>query len=181
MSKLQKTKPARATRKEKGEMKSRMSSFLMFLPNMFTLLGRLIKDNRVPIAEKALFAAAIVYVIMPLDFIPDFFPFIGQVDDIYVVALVLLRLINKTDESVVREHWTGGGDIVKLADSIAGIAPMILPKRVARILSAKVELAPDAGTSLLSMTEKGGAKSPIVIEKPQMHDDELIEINSGQK
>ncbi len=178
MSKPQPAKALKPKRKEKAELKGRMSNFLMFLPNMFTLLGRLIKDNRVPIAEKALFAAAIVYVIMPLDFIPDVFPFIGQVDDIYVVALVLLRLINKTDASIVREHWSGGGDIVSLADSIAGIAPMILPKRVTRVLSSKVELAPDAGKALLAMTDKNAAKSPIVIEKPQAHDDELIDVKS---
>jgi uncharacterized membrane protein YkvA (DUF1232 family) len=69
----------------------------MFLPNMVTLLGRMLKDSSVPTAEKALFLAAIVYVISPIDLIPDLFPFIGQVDDIYVVALTLLRLINRTD------------------------------------------------------------------------------------
>ena len=69
----------------------------MFLPNMVMLLGRLLKDARVPTAEKALFLAAIVYVISPIDFIPDVFPFIGQVDDLYVVALTLLRLVNRTD------------------------------------------------------------------------------------
>jgi uncharacterized membrane protein YkvA (DUF1232 family) len=121
-----------------------MKGFLMFLPNMVTLLARMIKDSRVPTAEKALFLAAIVYVISPLDFIPDFFPFIGQVDDIYVVALTLLRLVNRTDESIVRQHWSGGGDIVSLANSIAGIAPKFLPKRVARVITARVELAPAA-------------------------------------
>src|SRR6187402_1824 len=130
------------TRRERSEMKGRMGSFLMFLPNMVMLLGRLLKDARVPAAEKALFVAAIVYVISPLDFIPDVFPFIGQVDDVYMVALVLLRLLNRTDESIVREHWRGGGDIVSLTDSIAKLAPMLLPKRVTRVLSAKVELAP---------------------------------------
>ena len=83
-------------RHEKSELKGRIRSFLMFLPNMVMLLGRLLKDARVPTAEKALFAAAIVYVISPIDFIPDVFPFIGQVDDLYVVALVLLRLVNRT-------------------------------------------------------------------------------------
>jgi uncharacterized membrane protein YkvA (DUF1232 family) len=131
-------------RRERSEMKGRMKGFLMFLPNMVTLLARMIKDSRVPTAEKALFLAAIVYVISPLDFIPDFFPFIGQVDDIYVVALTLLRLVNRTDESIVRQHWSGGGDIVSLANSIAGIAPKFLPKRVARVITARVELAPAA-------------------------------------
>lgn len=145
-----KNKPSRQL---KRAAKGRMGNFLMFLPNMVRLLGRLLKDARVPTAEKALFLGAIVYVISPLDFIPDVFPFIGQVDDIYVVALTLLRLVNRTDERVVREHWSGGGDIVSLADSIAGIAPMLLPKRISRVLSARVELAP-AGKVLRGVTNK---------------------------
>jgi uncharacterized membrane protein YkvA (DUF1232 family) len=143
-------------RREKHEIRGRMGNFLMFLPNMVKLLGRLLKDVRVPTAEKALFVAAIVYFISPVDLIPDIFPFIGQVDDLYVVALTLLRLVNRTDETVVREHWSGGGDVVALADSIAGIAPMVLPKRVARVLSSKVELAP-AGKILSSITKRDEA------------------------
>lgn len=150
-------------RKEKSELKGRMSSFLMFLPNMVRLLGGLLRDVRVPTAEKALFVAAIVYVISPLDLIPDVFPFIGQVDDLYVVALVLLRLLNRTEESVVREHWSGGGDIVALADSIARIAPMILPKRVTKVLTSRIELAP-AGKALSNITKKDSA---VVIEIPE--------------
>lgn len=148
--KEQKTK---LKRREKSELKGRLRSFMMFLPNMLMLMGRLLKDARVPMAEKALFAAAIVYVVSPLDFIPDVFPFIGQVDDLYVVALVLLRLVNRTDESVVRQHWSGGGDIVALADSIAGIAPKFLPKRIARVLTSRVELAP-AGQILSGISNK---------------------------
>jgi len=143
-------------RREKSELKGRMSSFLMFLPNMVVLLGRLLKDARVPTAEKALFLAAIVYVISPLDFIPDVFPFIGQVDDLYVVALTLLRLVNRTDETVVRELWPGGGDIVSLADSIANIAPKFLPKRISRVLTSRVELAP-AGKVLRGITKRDEA------------------------
>lgn len=154
-TKMVKVEEKRLARKEKVELKDRMKGFLMFLPNTVVLLGRLLKDARVPIVEKALFAAAIVYVISPLDFIPDVFPFIGQVDDIYVVALTLLRLINRTDENVVREHWSGGGDIVTLIDSVAGIAPMFLPKRVSRVLSSRVEMG-SAGKILESLKNKKG-------------------------
>ncbi len=150
-----KVEEKRIARKEKVQLKDRMKGFLMFLPNMVVLLGRLLKDARVPIVEKALFAAAIVYVISPIDFIPDVFPFIGQVDDLYVVALTLLRLINRTDETVVREHWSGGGDIVTLVDSVAGIAPMLLPKRVSRVLSSRVEMG-SAGKILESLKNKKG-------------------------
>ena len=149
-------KDTKLKRRERSELKGRMRSFLLFLPNMVVLLGRLLRDARVPTAEKALFLAAVVYVISPLDFIPDVFPFIGQVDDIYVVALTLLRLINRTDASVIRTHWPGGGDIVALAESIANIAPKLLPKRVSRVLTSRVELAP-AGRMLRGVAKRDQA------------------------
>jgi len=154
-----------------------MGNFLMFLPNMVMLLGRLLKDARVPAAEKALFLAAIVYVISPLDFIPDFFPFIGQVDDIYVVALTLLRLVNRTDAGVVRSHWSGGGDIVTLADSIASVAPMLLPKRVSRVLSSKVEL----GSAAAVLKGIKNSKDPLVVEVSLPDEPEKIKAHSPGK
>jgi uncharacterized membrane protein YkvA (DUF1232 family) len=164
----------RITRRERSGVKQRLRSFLMFLPNMVRLLGRLLKDSRVPTAEKALVAAAIVYVISPIDLIPDFFPFIGQVDDLYVVSLVLLRLINRTDDSIVRQHWPGGGDIVALADSIANIAPKFLPRRVSRVITSRVEMAP-AEKILRSITHKD---EPIVRE---IAVDENISIDAHSK
>ncbi len=166
-----KEKPVRGVRRH---AKGRMRNFLMFLPNMVTLLGRLLKDARVPTAEKALFLAAIVYVISPIDIIPDFFPFIGQVDDIYVVALTLLRLVNRSDASVVRQHWSGGGDIVALADSVASIAPMLLPKRVSRVLSSKVELGSAAGV----LKNIKNTREPLVVEIPAP---EKIKVDSSSK
>ena len=154
--KRQKEKRLNAKRSERSEIRGRLRSFLMFLPNMVLLLGRLLKDTRVPNAEKALFAAAVVYVISPLDLIPDVFPFIGQVDDLYVVALVLLRLINRTDDRVVRQHWSGGGDIVGLAGSIANIAPRFLPRRVSRVLTSRIEMAP-AGEVLSALKDRSKA------------------------
>ena len=165
------------TKIKRREAKGRMHNFLMFLPNMVMLLSRLLKDGRVPTAEKALFLAALVYVISPVDFIPDIFPFIGQVDDIYVVALTLLRLINRSDATVVREHWSGGGDIVSLSDSIAGIAPMLLPKRVSRVISSKVELAP-AGEVIRGITKK---HQPVVVELPQTDATAKIKVDSKSR
>jgi uncharacterized membrane protein YkvA (DUF1232 family) len=150
-------------RREKSEIKARLKSLLMFLPNMVLLLSRLARDRRVPTAEKALLVAAIIYVISPLDLIPDVFPFIGQVDDLYVVALVVLRLVNRTDESVVRQHWPGGGDIVALADSIASIAPKFLPKRIARVITSRVELAP-AGEFLKGISNRDQALVREIVE-----------------
>ncbi len=165
MSQTQLTKTEK--KKNKIESKNRMKNLLMFLPNMVKLLGKLLTDARVPLVDKALFAGAIVYVIMPLDFIPDFIPFVGQVDDLYLVALTLLRLINHTGEAVVRENWSGGGDIVSLANSVANLAPMLLPKRVSRVLSAKVE-ATQTGKLLQEILKND---KPLFVEIPQLEEE----------
>jgi uncharacterized membrane protein YkvA (DUF1232 family) len=150
--------------------KRRMKNLLMFLPNMIALCGRLLTDARVPRAEKALFAGAIIYAIMPLDFIPDVIPFIGQMDDAYLIALSLLRLIGRTDEEVVREHWHGGGDVVRLAESIAGLAPRLLPRRIHRVLSSEVEIKPEAIRGALRAKDRSAEnriEMPVEGEDPE--------------
>lgn len=166
MSDLQKTNHQKLTRREKKESKNFLKIALMFLPNMVKLLGKMMADKRVPIAEKALFVAAIVYVVSPLDFIPDIFPFIGQVDDVYLVALVLLRLLNQTPETVIRENWDGDTDIVSLSKTIASFAPRFLPQRVTRVLSSEVDLAPAAKnfTNLLKNKKSVITETPVVEE-----------------
>src|SRR5260221_12240362 len=122
----------------KLELKGRMKNLLMFLPNMVILCCKLMVDKRVPRTERALFAAAVIYAIIPFDFIPDMIPFVGQVDDLFLISLTLLRLIDRTDDRIVREHWRGGGDIVALAESAATGAPLLIPRRISRVLMCRV-------------------------------------------
>ena len=146
------------------EMKQRMKSLLMFLPHMVALCGRLLVDRRVPRAEKALFAGAIIYAIVPFDLIPDFLPFVGQIDDSYLISLTLLRLISRTDEAVVQENWRGGGDVAKLAASVASIAPLLLPERVRRVLTSKVDIASE--DKRVSLSPANRHEEATVIEIP---------------
>src|SRR5437879_13372660 len=92
------------------KLKSRMKNLLMFLPNMVALCARLMVDKRVPRTERALFAAAVIYAIIPFDFIPDMIPFVGQIDDLFLISLTILRMIDRTDAKNVREHMSGTGD-----------------------------------------------------------------------
>jgi uncharacterized membrane protein YkvA (DUF1232 family) len=147
----------------KLKLKSRMKNLLMFLPNMIALCARLMVDSRVPRTERALFAAAVIYAIIPFDFLPDMIPFVGQVDDLFLVALTLLRLIDRTDDGIVREHWRGGGDVVALAESVASIAPVLMPRRVARVLIAKVKPTAE-GTGLLLKSAKF---EPLLVAEPE--------------
>lgn len=129
-----------------GKMKSRMKNLLMFVPNMVLLCGRLLTDPRVPRTEKALVAGAIIYAVIPFDLIPDMIPFVGQLDDAYLIALTLLRLADRTEPNVLREHWNGGGDIVQLVESVASLTARLLPQRIRGVLTSRVEIAKARGT-----------------------------------
>jgi len=140
----------------------RMKNLLLFIPNLVFLCARLMVDPRVPTKERVLVAGAIVYALMPFDLIPDMLPFIGQVDDAYLIALSLLRLTTVTDPNVVREHWRGGGDVVELLGATAMIASKLLPKRIRRVLTAHVE-----STGM----EKKLRRTPMLIERPSIEVD----------
>src|SRR2546430_10199596 len=139
---------------EKVQLKSRMKNLLMFLPNMVVLCARLMVDSRVPRVERALFAAAIIYAIIPFDFIPDMIPFVGQIDDLFLISLTLLRLIDRTDDIIVREHWRGGGDIVQLAESAATLAPLLMPRRISRVLLSRVKPTAEGSGLLVNADRK---------------------------
>jgi uncharacterized membrane protein YkvA (DUF1232 family) len=120
-------------------LRSRMANLLLFIPNLILLSARLMVDGRVPAKERLLVAGAIVYAVMPLDFIPDVFPLVGQIDDSYLISMSLLRLMTVTDPRVIREHWRGGGDVVELVGSIALLASKLLPPRIRHVLTAQIE------------------------------------------
>src|SRR6185369_2050763 len=120
-------------------LQSRMKNLLLFVPNLVVLCGKLMVDPRVPAKERLLVAGAIAYAIVPLDLIPDMIPFVGQIDDAYLIALSLLRLMTIAEPAVVREHWRGGGDVVELIGSTALISAKFLPKRIRRVLTSRVE------------------------------------------
>jgi uncharacterized membrane protein YkvA (DUF1232 family) len=147
----------------KAELKSRMKNLLMFLPNMIILTAKLMVDSRVPRTERALFAGALIYAVIPFDFIPDMIPFVGQIDDLFLISLTVLRLIDRTDDRIVREHWRGGGDIVALAESAATVAPLLIPRRISRVLMSKVKPTAE-GTGLLVNASKF---EPLLVEVPE--------------
>jgi uncharacterized membrane protein YkvA (DUF1232 family) len=124
---------------EQRKLRGKMRELLLFIPNLMGLLIGLLRDERVSQADKAILAGIIMYVIVPLDVIPDFIPFIGQVDDSYLLAISILRLLNRADRRVVMDHWKGQKDIKELVDSIARIAEFFLPKPVKNVLRGRIE------------------------------------------
>jgi uncharacterized membrane protein YkvA (DUF1232 family) len=77
------------------------------LPNLVMLFRGLLRDPRVPRGSKALLWFAIIWVVSPIDLIPEFVPIAGPLDDAIVAALVLRHVLRSSGQGVVGDHWRG--------------------------------------------------------------------------
>ena len=78
--------------------------FVRHLPQFARLYWRLWCDRRVSIWPKLILALAAVYVISPIDLIPDFTPLLGEVDDLVLAIAACKLFINMCPPDVVQEH-----------------------------------------------------------------------------
>jgi uncharacterized membrane protein YkvA (DUF1232 family) len=75
------------------------------LPACITAARRLRRDPRVPRRAKIAIVVAIVWLISPIDLIPEFLPVIGPLDDVIVVALVFRYVARTVPREVLFEAW----------------------------------------------------------------------------
>jgi uncharacterized membrane protein YkvA (DUF1232 family) len=68
------------------------------------LAFRLVREPRVPLLVKAMPFLAIVYVISPLDFIPDVLPVLGEIDDLVIVLTALQVFLRLCPADAVQFH-----------------------------------------------------------------------------
>ena len=78
-----------------------------FLPACVTLARRLRADPRVPWQAKAAVVVAGLWVLSPVDLLPEFLPVIGPLDDVVVVALALRYAARRVPREVLLEAWPG--------------------------------------------------------------------------
>ncbi len=78
-----------------------------FLPACMTMVRRLRHDPRVPRRAKLAIGFAGVWVISPIDLIPEFLPVIGPLDDVVVVALALRYAARQIPPEVLFAAWPG--------------------------------------------------------------------------
>ena len=97
----------KATAKPRRGARRTVEGVLRQLPQYGRLLAGLATDRRVSAVDKVLVGLALAYLVLPLDFIPDAIPFLGQVDDVYLVMLALQRLVDRAGRRVLADHWTG--------------------------------------------------------------------------
>jgi uncharacterized membrane protein YkvA (DUF1232 family) len=80
---------------------------MRLLPDTLRLVRRLATDRSIPFRSRVSVWFLLVYLVSPIDLIPDFVPVIGYADDAILVSFVLRRLIRRAGSEKLREHWPG--------------------------------------------------------------------------
>ena len=91
------------------------------IPDLVALTRGLLGDPRMPVGSKVLLGGALVWLLSPIDLVPEFIPVLGPLDDVIVVGLVLRHLVRRAGLEVVRDHWRGDPRVLRTALRLAGI------------------------------------------------------------
>lgn len=118
------------TREKTGKVGGKVAEYLFLLPDFFVLVTRLAVDKRVPAKQKLLVTGVIAYLIMPFDLIPDFIPVIGYVDDLVLAVLGLNLILNEVDPKVLRDNWSGEGDVLGQLQKVTAAAENFLDRNL---------------------------------------------------
>jgi uncharacterized membrane protein YkvA (DUF1232 family) len=77
------------------------------IPDYARLVFGLLWDSRVALTDRLLVGASMLYLISPMDILPDVFPVLGQIDDLFFLVFSLTRLFERAERHVVLSHWKG--------------------------------------------------------------------------
>jgi uncharacterized membrane protein YkvA (DUF1232 family) len=108
-----------------------VKDLILVLPRLARMIASLMTERRVSATAKIALAAMALYLASPIDVLPDFIPFVGWIDDLLLVALVVDGLLTYVDRSILLKYWPGSPESL---DAVAAVA-----RRVARFVPRRVE------------------------------------------
>jgi uncharacterized membrane protein YkvA (DUF1232 family) len=93
-----------ANQKKKVVQVGEAAGILAEIIKNIKLIWRLLNDRRVSPWLKMIVPATLLYLLFPIDIIPDIAPGLGQLDDIAVILLGLKLFVEMCPSEVVRQH-----------------------------------------------------------------------------
>lgn len=101
--------------------KIRMVDALRLAPDVVRLVRRLASDDRVPRKVRVGLGLLLVYLLLPIDLVPDFIPVIGYADDAVIVMLVLRYVTRQAGKDALDRHWPGAPQGLTALRTVIGL------------------------------------------------------------
>ncbi|MGH7305425.1 MAG: YkvA family protein [Candidatus Rokuibacteriota bacterium] len=107
-----------------------MRALLRALPDIIRTIGSLAIDPVLPRAAKIALAASLVYLVSPIDLIPDFIPVLGHLDDVFVAAILVDGMLNFVNRGLVLKYWPGRPESLERIARAARLLAAWVPRRL---------------------------------------------------
>jgi len=90
------------------------------VPDIARLVRGLVLDPAVPKRVRLALLILLVWLINPIDLIPEFIPVLGPLDDVVVAVLVLRYVRRELGDEALRRRWPGTDDGFELLVAVLG-------------------------------------------------------------
>lgn len=100
---------------------TRLRDAVRIVPDVLRLLRRLVADRSLPPGVRLRLGLLVVYLLSPIDLVPDFIPVAGYADDVLLVAWVLRSVVRRVGADALDRHWSGTDEGLRLVKRLAGV------------------------------------------------------------
>ena len=100
---------------------ARLRDVLRLVPDVLRLLRRLAADPDLPRGVRWRLSAVVIYLLLPIDLVPDFIPIVGYADDAVVVTIGLRWVVRAAGAESLDRHWTGTPQGLAVVKRLAGV------------------------------------------------------------
>ena len=97
-----------------------LGELVRLVPDVLRLVRDLLADGTTPLPVRLALAGLLVWLISPIDLIPDFIPVLGPLDDVVVAVLVLRFVRRRLGAEALRLRWRGTPDGWALLTGVLG-------------------------------------------------------------
>ncbi len=101
---------------------ARLRDLVRIVPDVLRLVRHLLADRAVPGRVRVALAVLLVWLVSPIDLIPEFIPVLGPLDDVVVAVLVLRYVRRQLGEPELRRRWSGTPEGFRLLTAVLGAA-----------------------------------------------------------
>jgi uncharacterized membrane protein YkvA (DUF1232 family) len=102
---------------------ARLRDLVRIVPDVLVLVRRLIGDQSAPMGVRFALAGLLLWLLNPIDLIPEFIPVLGPLDDVVVAVIVLRYTRRRLGDTELRTRWPGTDHGYALLMSVLGRPP----------------------------------------------------------
>jgi uncharacterized membrane protein YkvA (DUF1232 family) len=98
----------------------RLAQLLRIVPDVFRLGRDIVGDRAAPLGVRAAFVGLVLWLLNPIDLIPEFIPVLGPLDDVIIAVLVLRYARRRLGNDELRRRWRGSPEGYQLLTGVIG-------------------------------------------------------------